>query len=272
MILDYSEYIINAGADGIENGIFKENNKTLFYEKRGHCPFCNLDIENKAYSTYKTEYPDWLEGSFSQGEDVWICPNCGWWEYQYRNSSDAMLDYIRLSEIKIKTAILRQYETNSKDVPIKALNDYIYKNPRKIYDIHHKKMEELTKSVFEEHYNCEVEMVGKSHDGGKDLILVNSDDPIIIQVKRRTKSDKVEPVSSIRELLGATLLGEAKSCIFVTTADHFSKEAIKASEKAIQKNIVESYDLVDYHRFIDMLNLNKVKEKEPWRRFISIKE
>lgn len=76
-----------------------------------------------------------------------------------------MLDYIRLSEVKVKAAILRKYETNSKDAAIKALNDYIYNNPSKIYDIHHKKMEELTKSVFQEYYNCEAEMIGKSHDG-----------------------------------------------------------------------------------------------------------
>lgn len=29
-------------------------------------------------------------------------------------------------------------------------------------------MKELTQEVFKEHYNCEVELVGKSHDGGKD--------------------------------------------------------------------------------------------------------
>lgn len=270
MILDYSEYIISEGSNGIENKIFKENNKSLFYERRGYCPFCNLEIKDKFYSITKTDYPEWIEGSFSQSEDVWVCPKCGWWEYKYSNSSDAILDYVRLSEIKVNTAILRKYNTNSKDIPIKVLNEYIYKNPDKLYDIHHKKMEELTKEIFKEHYNCEVEMVGKSHDGGKDLILVNSDDPIIVQVKRRTKPDKVEPVSSIRDLLGATLLGESKSCIFVTTADHFSKEAIKASERAIEKNIVERYDLIDYHRFISMLNLNRIEEKEPWRKFITI--
>lgn len=49
MILDYSDYFTFKGEDGIENGIFKENNKKLFYEKRGYCPFYKLDIQNKVF-------------------------------------------------------------------------------------------------------------------------------------------------------------------------------------------------------------------------------
>lgn len=270
MILDYRDYIFRKGANGIENGNSKEENIDLFYSKTGICPFCKVKINNILHES-RNSYPEWLSGSFEEWETVNKCPICGWWEHIYQNSSDAIIDGIRLSEIKINTAILRKYDVNSKAIGVDILSEYIKQNPDKIYEIHHKKMEELTQAIFKEHYNCEVELVGKSHDGGKDLILINGDQPTIIQVKRRTRANKVEPATSIRELLGVTKLSEAKSCMFVTTADHYSPMAIKEANKAMEMKLVENYELVDYKRFIDILNLHTIIEKEPWKKLITLK-
>lgn len=51
-------------------------------------------------------------------------------------------------------------------------------------------MEELVASVFRDFYECEVEVVGKSNDGGVDVIVIDSDNPIMVQVKRRRNSIK----------------------------------------------------------------------------------
>lgn len=271
MILDYSEYIIREGSRGIINYKLEEKNIDIFYSEKGICPFCKVKIENEVFEKSLRGDPYLFEGSFIEWETVIECPICGWWEHVYENSSDAISEGVRFSELKIHTSILRKYNNSSKSIPIEALNKYIKKNPEKIYNIHHKKMEQLTQSIFREYYSCDVELVGKSHDGGKDLILINNDEPTIIQVKRRTKKDMAEPVSSIRELLGATLLHESKSCIFVTTADHFSKMAIKEANKAKELNLVEKFELVDYHRFIDMLQLEKVRNENVWEKLIRLK-
>lgn len=270
MILDYSQYINREGHRGLMNNIYRYQNDDMYGTPLGVCPFCNKQQAILIHNVDIIDRPMWLDGTFRETEMIWKCPNCGWWEYHYQNQSDAMNEGLRFSEIKIRTAVLRKYELGDKHIPIHILNDYIQKNPEKIYGIHHGKMEELTQSVFREHYNCEVELVGKSHDGGKDLILVNSDDPIIVQVKRRTQPDKVEPVSTIRELLGATQLAEARSCIFVSTADHFSGPAVAAAEKALQLKLVDRYDLIDYHSFIDMLNLQQNKDISPWKGLITM--
>lgn len=271
MILDYSDYIIRKGANGIENGNFKKVNIDLFYAEKSICPFCKVKINNSIYKEERNGYPEWLNGSFSEWETVNKCPICGWWEHSYQNSSDAIMDGIRLSELEIHTSILRKYDEASKNIGIEILRDYIKQNPDKIYKIHHKKMEELTQSILREHFDCEVELVGKSHDGGKDLILVNSDKPTIIQVKRRTRADKVEPVTTIRELLGTTVLAEASACLFVTTADHYSPMAIQEANRAIELKIVEKYDLINYHRFISLLNLYTITKEYPWKKLIRIK-
>lgn len=54
---------------------------------------------------------------------------------------------------------------------------------------------------------------------GKDLILLDGEKQTFIQVKRRTQAQKVEPVSSIRDLIGASVIGDADACVFVTTAE-----------------------------------------------------
>lgn len=83
-------------------------------------------------------------------------------------------------------------------------------------------MEKLVASIFRKHFLCEMKEVGKSHDGGIDLIMIESENPTIIQVKGRKTSSRTESVKEIRDLLGATLPPGSSNCIFVTTADHFS--------------------------------------------------
>ncbi|VDN46700.1 conserved protein of unknown function [Petrocella atlantisensis] len=271
MILDYSEYLEREKADGLLLGKTVNQNINNFYKSAEICPICKL----KTYIVYNADsgvtYPEWLDGSYREYESVKTCPNCGWWEYKFNNTSDAMLDYTRLREEKFKTAILRKYNVDDKSIPITSLEKYIQKNPEKIYNIHHKKMEELTQSIFREHFNCDVELVGKTADGGIDLLFVKSDKPSVVQVKRRTKKDSVESASQIRELLGATLLADSRSCIFVTTADHFSKQAKQHASDAIDKKIVEEFELINYKRFIEMLGLYKSTKTEMWRKFLVVK-
>lgn len=272
MILDYSDFIYREASKGIENHNFREKNINLFYDKKGICPFCNVEIDNRIIEN-SDDHPDadWLFGTFHEWEYVSRCPQCGWWEYIYQNSSDAILDGIRLSELKITTSVLRKYEIDDKNISINVLSKYIKDNPDKIYNIHHRKMEELVQSVLKEHYDCEVKLVGKSHDGGKDLILIYNDNPTIIQVKRRTKPNMTKGVSKIRELLGTTILAEANSCMFVTTAEHFSPMAIEEAKKAEEIKVVDKFDLVDCQRFLDMLQLHTITDNEPWLKALQLK-
>ena len=132
-------------------------------------------------------------------------------------------------------------------------------------------MEELVASVFKDIMDCKVLLVGKSHDGGKDLILLDGDRQTFVQVKRRTQPDKVEAVSSIRNLIGASIIGDANACIFVTTADHFSKDAQVAAQKVVEKKVFDSFELIDYRKFVDMLNLQKENYPKEWEQLLKIK-
>jgi restriction system protein len=270
MILDYSQFIKHYGSYGLNSS--RENNRELFFEKRGFCSFCKCSIEavhaNSLVDISTLEGAEW-----HKAENVWECEKCGWWEYYFYSYINGEEDWgLKDWELTVNSAILREFEIGSSSIPIEILRDYVSKNEDDIFHIHHKKMEELVASIFRNHYDCEVKVVGKSNDGGVDLILINSDEPTIVQVKRRMNRRKTESVKEIRDLIGATLLADSRKCIFVTTSDHFSESAIKSRNYALTKSIVDSFELYDFSSFMSILNLYKTDQERQWLRMLKLPE
>lgn len=250
----------------MNTGPRKADDESLFFHKREFCVFCNKKTE-KIHSDPRID-TDTIPGvAWHKINSVFTC-SCGWWEHTFYGYLEGEQRGFKDWALEIDSAILRSFNIDSTKIPIQILQEYLAKKNDDIYQIHHKKMEELVASVLGEHFSCEAHLVGKTNDGGIDLILVVSDNPIIVQVKRRTKEGKVEPVNQIRELIGATLLHGSKECIFVTTADHFSKQAILASKKALEKKLVTRFDLIDFSKFADLLSLYKKDNKAPWDELI----
>ena len=138
---------------------------------------------------------------------------CGWWEYSYKFKEEK--DLINEVDDKIwhmlNYGILKEFKVSDKHIPIATVINELERNKSILYDINPYKLEDLVGQVFSSYYNCEVKHVGKTGDGGIDLIMINSDSPILVQVKRRTKSEHIELVSPIREFVGA-LFGVIINC------------------------------------------------------------
>ena len=273
MILDYRNYIVEKASEGLVNYTTVDDNQALF-NHNSICPFCKTEISNQIHYKSKHESPDWPYGTFEQSEAVIQCPVCGWWEYKYWNQSDAIIDGIRATDIEYASAILRKYEDSAVDVPISVLRTYLEKKPDIIYNIDAHKMEDLVRSVFSDFYpKCKVYSFGKTRDGGKDGVFVDGDgQQIILQVKRRTKADATEGVVPVRELMGvATLEDNLKGCVFVSTADHFSKDAKDFAARAIQKKRVEIFDLIDCKEFLKCLELTNKNMPDVWESLLRLK-
>jgi restriction system protein len=161
-------------------------------------------------------------------------------------------------------AIVRTFDVSEKLLPLDTLLTHLRKKTSILYDIHPRKMEEVVRYVFSSYYSCDVIHCGKSHDNGIDLIMIDSDEPTLIQVKRRQSPDHVESVSVIREFLGALLVNRSRKGIFVSTADHYSKETFKTIDTILGEDVVTKFDLIDYNRFTEMLSVIKNEKKEPW--------
>ncbi|WNF58516.1 restriction endonuclease [Pseudomonas sp. SG20052] len=202
-ILDYSETTPQSGHQ--DRGKAPNENEDLFFdrEKDGICPFCKIHTQ-VVHTDHQLTYPDWLDGGeFDIQENVKQCSNCGWWRIRCDKVTTVGID---ARSFAMESAILKSYELSSKQVPIEVLRKHLAGSFDDVIHIHDRNMEKLVQSVFREHYSCDVEHVGKSHDGGIDLILVNADSPIVVQVKRRKSLDHIEGVAGVREFLGATVL------------------------------------------------------------------
>lgn len=252
MIVDYSEYITEKASKGIVNSVYVENGLPLF-KHDSVCPFCKQKIENVIHHKSKTDYPEWLWGRFDQSELVVQCPNCGWWEYS--------------------SGILKTYEDSDIDIPLEVLRKYINKDTSVIYNIDAHKMEELVRSVFSDFYpSCKVKAFGKTRDGEKDGLLIdNSGKQSLIQIKRRTKANATEGVEALRALIGTTVIEDnVRGCIFVSTADHFSKPAKDYASNVINKNIVDTFDLIDCKEFLRMADLVRDKLPDVWTKLLKL--
>ncbi len=265
MILDYSAHVIET-YDKIHedffNPVYYLANSPFFKKYTKHCRFCKTKL--------KTPHRESEEngGAFDHIEIIYDCPTCGWWYYTFDESIYVGEGGFFQTGTNI-WGLLRRYSEKSKDIPLAALRAELRKKPEIIYKLHPTKFEELVGSVFKDFFLCEVKHVGKTNDGGIDLILVRSDSDAIIQVKRREKPNSTEGVSVIRELLGTIKLSEKRNGIFVTSANKFSGPAIKASEKATKLNLVDKLELIDYKKFVDTMGLVSDKIERPWKNLIT---
>jgi len=265
IILDFKEfnqvdfqpvYEDGLGGKGERNVVAHECNRKYFYMPRGVCPFCKIQI------------PKVLErNDFAWNKQVWHCNNCGWWELENVYSSGGVYDCIAM-EGYYRYGIVKRFDQSDRNLPLDTLVNELNRRKNLLYKIHPTKMEELVKYVFESFYNCEVYHCGKSHDGGVDLVLINSEKPTLIQVKRRMNPESTESVSTIRDFLGAIMLNKVQNGIIVSTADHYSYESVKVSEKVIKENILSKFELINFKRFVEMLDVIGNKSNEPWKNYL----
>lgn len=273
MILEYKDYVWDKGSKGLVNYKVADKNVSIF-QHNSVCPFCNKKIDNVIYSNSKHDTPEWLWGTFDENERVIQCPICGWWEYRYSNQSDAILDGIRASDVEYASSIIKQYKDEDVTIPIEVLREYVLRKPDVIYKIDAHKMEELVRSVFSDFYpDCKVKHFGKTRDGGRDAILIDSEGKqTVIQVKRRQSANATEGVEPVTALLGVSVLEDnLKGCIFVSTADHFSRDAKAFAQKAIDKQKVECFDLIDCATFLEQVNIVRDKLPVTWEKLLKLK-
>lgn len=202
--------------------------------------------------------------------DVYSC-ECGWWGLGVSWNTSGINFYDSYKSNTIVGSILKTYELDSDKVPIQTLNQHIKNNKFDLYSIHPKKMEELVQFVFKSFYNCEVIHCGQTNDGGIDLIMINSDKPTLIQVKRRTKNSHIESVSTVRDLLGAMFINESKNGVIVSTANRFSRQSKNVINKLLERGKVNTFQLIDFTRFCEMLDLTgNPNEDKLWKQAIEV--
>ncbi|HEX2080087.1 MAG TPA: restriction endonuclease [Longimicrobium sp.] len=243
-----------------------------FFEDDGRCPFCGGQT-TPAYSAGRLVYdPDdeLRRDDVHHSVSVSTC-RCGWWSFVHHETPDAAYEYATPAYAGHYRGVLRRYDAavlGGLEAPVATLRRVLARAPSMIDALHPRKMEELVGSVFADFFpHCEAVHCGRSHDGGVDLILIVSDTLIAVQVKHRQRIDRGEPVSAVRDFLGAMLIQGMAHGVFVTTADHFSHDSRKAAHDVVERGAVSSFRLVDRGALFNLLQVTR-SSVDPWRRYL----
>lgn len=272
--LNYSEYLEDRykyGLKGPSKSVQRTEHKKptdvqKFFSRRGYCPFCRKDTD---VVFDDSDYSGFGSTDFIAHITIWECRRCGWWECKEKSSEEVdLIDKVNtINWETLRYSIVKRYNVADTDPPIKELVEVLRKNKDLLYTIEPHKLETVAQYVFSSYFDCEVKHVGRSHDGGIDLIVAKSDNPILVQVKRRGRSDSTESVSTVREFIGAVYLKNAANGIVLSTAKRFSKEARLSAQQMVDDRKFVRFDLIDFERFCAMLDVIKKDDHKTWRKF-----
>lgn len=191
-----------------------------------------------------------------------VCPWCAHWSFWSGNyvCMDPPL-YVAATSVAARF---------SPDLPEGCLDELaraLRQHPNRWHAVTPTALERFVAAVFRANYGpCEVRHVGGSGDGGVDvLLLTGSSLRVPIQVKRRGSSTAHEPVSTIREFLGAMLLQGARIGIVVSTATGFTQPARDAVEESRRWGYI--IQLVDRGALDDMLG--PLVPNRPWAELLA---
>ena len=232
--LDYKDSI------SVRNSWHPEDDQFLVY--RGPCPFCGTQLRQR-YSEFAID-PYWNEGFLHES---WACIACGWWWHGTLPDHSYSIGDTYVAVLRLTPSIPPELVAGIAEVRA---------NTERLFAMDPTKFELFVGDILSAFYKCEVVHCGKSHDGGVDLILLDSDlGKIPIQVKRRSKPKSVESVSLVREFRGAMLLNGHDRGKIVSTADHFSPEAVEASTPKPHHLVSQEIELINCRRLLDIMDL-----------------
>ena len=188
------------------------------------CRFCRCEMRLARRCSEGSEHWD-LNIPAPRGFALQFCPRCAHWRFWA--SEDQCMDLpMRALAVGVRTRF-------AADIPIGCHAELAQALTRRADQwgaIRPAVLEHFVGEVFRRNYGpCEVTHVGRSGDNGKDLVFVRSDgERWLIQVKGHRDASAVEPVGTVRSLVGTLVYeGEIRG-IVVTTADAYSAPAYEA--------------------------------------------
>jgi Restriction endonuclease len=159
--------------------------------------------------------------SFRESTDT-ICPVCGWFaSYEYDFESGGPDDRDRgLINAGASVAILQEYAYDDPQVAADELASFIRINPSALPVLSPRRFEEIVAAAYGGS-GFDVALTAASHDGGVDVVCVDSrrSTIMIVECKHR-QSGKSIGVRQVRELMGAMIDWDARSAALVTSGTY----------------------------------------------------
>lgn len=222
------------------------------------CPNCEAPVKVVLSATYT------MGTGFLCDAVVYECSCCGWWFKFTDNHEFSGVD--RYYEAASLTTILTEAPEDLSRVPFGELISDLNRRKSLIRRITTPaSLETLLRDVMRGVYDCEVRHVGRSGDGGIDLLLLETDQAVAVQVKHRSNPDRVESLDIVRSFLGAMIVRGYRKGMFISLANRFPPGAKPEAELGREKGVIESMEFVDCGGIVEMLGIVRGdKRRPPW--------
>jgi hypothetical protein len=268
-------WVGHAGVSDAERAYFARNHSHLNLQRRevilgsAHsgpntrlrrvCPYCGTSTR----VTLQDHQGSRVDGDYREIGIV-VCP-CGFWDcYDWYHCDESGPQEIGPHNQYMRSqALLRRFALSDLDAPLDSLRRHLLKRFGDIAHVHPQTLERLVGDVFGEALNCEAVHVGGPGDDGIDLVLLDADEPLAVQVKRRQR-DRTVGVALVREFIGALLLEGHMRGLVVTTASRFSRAARSAASRAVERSLLDQIELVDGDALQHICSMHP-PEQDPWR-------
>jgi len=255
--------------DSTTEGMRAGHGPSALWFDDSECPYCH---EGLGQSTLKglidrqvieSAGDFWHGACIRRSAIIKQCINrqCGWWT-NISGFADLSSTYgenwIRRGEVKV-------FAERSVEAQLELLHRELCSNPNLIFSTHHQTFEILMSDAIRDKFpGSTVHHVGKTGDGGIDAFAIIDEEPVIVQVKRRTDPKRVEGPKVVRELNGVLLREGVYRGIVITTAERFSRAALDETTVKMPTPQPVKIDLISYQGVVELLNTRRNRFDQPW--------
>lgn len=252
--LPFKSKSIQTHVEGLSGLMYGQKNPFPLLSNK--CIYCQNSI-------FHSQIEEFEEEDFLKIKALEYCDNCAYWRW-HNLHIETDVDYLASSYESFMSKI-KEFDNRLPDGVISDFASWVRRDQRRWNTMKPYALELLVADIFKHNFHpCEVFHVGKTNDGGVDVIFVDSGKRRwLVQVKRRESSKSSEPIDTLRNLLGAMLLRDSSYGIIVSTADHFTSYARKAQKEAGERGF--SIQLIDRGKLNELLGASI-----PDRAWISI--
>lgn len=229
-----------------------EPNGTIFQSRT--CPYCTQMLE-------VWEGIDDIDDDDTDVDmdNLWsvrleICNYCSHWVFQRVTDYTYPRDGGWGARFDGCSSVLGEFSETMPPECSSELAVALRRQPSIYHSISPTNFERFVADVFRANYShTDVFHVGRSADDGIDVVFVAAEEERwLIQVKRRESPFASEGVATIRSLLGTMVVNDALKGVVVSTADHFTANAIETANRAAARGY--EIDLVDRGKLDKMLD------------------
>lgn len=194
------------------------------------------------------------------------CNVCGFWRIA---NTKILGGFHSAYELSARRGVAKIFRVDDIDIPLSDLKRFLKKNPKNLAHVNPDAFECLISDCLRAAFpQCDLIKVGGRHDRGIDAILVHdTGERYLVQIKRRSNIDKNESVDVVRVLNGVVFRENAAKGLVITTARNYTPNAQQETWVQSDAGAWQSIDLYGFDDIVEWLDLPDAAPYQPWLSF-----